>query len=149
MVDVTHDGHDRWAGSEVDRLIRRHCLLRHIREEILLLANGLEAELCRDQVDLIKVESLVDRDHEAEILERERDDLRGRDLEDLRELADGDELVYANGLPLALGRLGAQRLLLLALNAASQIGRGTTLRTAAQRSDRLRDVRIDCLAIDC
>ncbi len=81
---------------------------------VLLLANGLEAELTSDQLDLIEVESLIDRDHEAEILEREADDLRRGNLEDLRQLADGDEFVDVNGLPLALTIRLALRLHLLA-----------------------------------
>ena len=63
-----------------------------------------EAELPGDQLDLVEVESLVDGDHQPEVLERERDDLRRRDLQRLRELADADELVDADGLLLALDR---------------------------------------------
>jgi hypothetical protein len=39
--------------------------------EVLLLAHGLEAELARDQLDLIEVEALVDGDHQPQVLERE------------------------------------------------------------------------------
>ena len=81
---------------------------------VLLLANGLEAELTSDQLDLIEVESLIDRDHEPEVLEREADDLRRGNLEDLGELADGDEFVDVNGFPLALTIRLALRLHLLA-----------------------------------
>ena len=69
---------------------------------VLVLAHRLEAELAGDQLDLVEVEALIDGDHQAEILEREADDLRRRDLQDLRELADGDELVDADELLLAL-----------------------------------------------
>ena len=74
----------------------------------------LEAELARDQLDLVEVEALIDGDHQAEILERERDDLRGRHLEDVGELAHRDELVDADELLLDLGRGGAHRLDLFA-----------------------------------
>ena len=45
---------------------------------VCVFAHRLEAELARDQLDLVEVETLVDRDHQPEILERERDDLRRR-----------------------------------------------------------------------
>ncbi len=61
--------------------------------------HGLEAEFASDQLDLIEVESLIDRDHEAEVLEGEPDDLvTAGVLSMLRKLADGDELVDANRL---------------------------------------------------
>ena len=50
-------------------------LLGDIGGLVFLLAHGLEAELAGDQLDLIEVESLVDRDHQPEVLEREADDL--------------------------------------------------------------------------
>ena len=100
---------------------------------VLLFAHRLEAEFASDQLDLIEVESLVDRDHEPEVLEREADDLRRGNLEDLGELADGDEFVDVNGFPLALTIRLALRLHLLARRrvvgaaraaAALQPGRG-------------------------
>ena len=45
-----------------------------------VFTNGLEAELTSDQLDLVEVESLIDGDHETEILEGERNDLRGGNL---------------------------------------------------------------------
>src|SRR4030095_3252137 len=100
VVDVTHDRDDRRSRDEILDFVD----LRDLTgvRGVLLLTNGLEAELASDQLDLIEVESLVDRDHEAEALEREADDLRRRNLEDVGQLADGDEFVDVNGLPLAL-----------------------------------------------
>ena len=99
---------------------------------IRVFANGLEAELAGDQLDLVEVETLVDGDHQPEILEREGDDLGRGDLQNLRKLADGDEFVDANGLPLALGLGGACGLELLA-RAAAEVA-GTTSRDGAPRS---------------
>jgi hypothetical protein len=94
VVDVTHDGHDRRTEDEV--LGRVHDLLGPGVGEVLLLAHRLEAELARDQLDLVEVEALVDGDHDAQVLEREAHDLGRRDLEDLRQVRDGDELVDAH-----------------------------------------------------
>ena len=44
---------------------------------VLLFLHRLESELAGDQLDLVEVETLVDGDHQAEILEREADDLNG------------------------------------------------------------------------
>ena len=82
-----------------------------------------------------------------EFLEGERDDLRRRHLENLRKLADRDELVDANGFALALRLGGARRLELLA-RAATHVARRTTRRRAAHRRHRLRDVRIHRFLID-
>src|SRR5579884_3106538 len=90
---------------------------------IFALANGLEAELAGNELDLVEVEALVDGHHQSEILEGEGHDLGGRHLENLRELADGDELVDANGLPLALRLGGASSLELLARAAPEVAGR--------------------------
>ena len=105
---------------------------RRLRRLILVFANGLEAELAGDQLDLVEVEALIDRDHQPEILERERDDLGRRHLEDLRQLADGDELVDADRLPLALGLGGARRLEVLAR--CRDEGRWRCAATGAPRS---------------
>lgn len=79
MVDVTHDRDDRRTRLQIFGIVRLgggNALLCLVR----VFTNGLEAELARDQLDLVEVESLVDRHHQAEILERERDDLRRGDL---------------------------------------------------------------------
>ena len=70
------------------------------------------------------------------------------DLEDLRELADRDELVDANGLLLALGLGGARRLELLAR--CRDAGRSPPRRDGAPRMVAivLRDVRIHRFLID-
>src|SRR6185437_7649141 len=84
---------------------------------VLLLTHGLESILAGNELDLVEVQPAVDRDHEPEVLERERDELRRRNLEDVAELTDRDELIDADGLalPLDLGR--ALRLYLLPRNA--------------------------------
>ena len=75
MVDVTHDRDDRWPRYEIFGLVGFGDL-SGVRG-VLLLANGLEAELTSDQLDLVEVESLIDRDHQAKVLERKPDDLYG------------------------------------------------------------------------
>ena len=74
VVDVTHDRDDRRT---------RHELFGRVLDDVglelrgvLVLAHRLEAELAGDELDLIEVEPLVDRHHQAQILERELDDLR-------------------------------------------------------------------------
>ena len=146
VVDVTHDRDDRRTRDEILGQIGLRRRARFVGL-IRVFANGLEAEFAGDELDLIEVESLVDRDHQAQFLEGERDDLRRRRLEDLRKLADRDELVDANGLSLALGLGGASRLELLA-RAATQVARRTTRRCAAHGRHRLRDVRIHRFLID-
>ena len=112
VVDVAHDGHDRRPRHQLLRRVR-HLLGPHVGR-VLLLAHRLEPEFAGDQLDLVEIESLVDGHHQAEVLERERDDLRGRHLEDGSEFGDGDELVDADGLPFALLRRHACRLEFLA-----------------------------------
>src|SRR5947207_1866435 len=68
----------------------------------IFLAHGLEAERGRDQLDHIAVEPLVDRQHLPQLLEGERDDLLGGDLEVVGELGDGDELRHPHQRLLAL-----------------------------------------------
>ena len=63
---------------------------------ILLLLDGLKAERGGDQLDLIEVEPLVHSHHQAEFLERERNDLVGGDLHRIGQLAHRDELVDTN-----------------------------------------------------
>ena len=130
VVDVTHDRDDRRTRHEIlgrVDLRGRAAFLGLIR----VFANGLEAELAGDQFDLVEVEALVDRDHQSEVLERERDDLGRGDLQDLRELADRDEFVDADGLPLALGLGGARRLELFARCRDESLG---TPRATARRA---------------
>src|SRR2546423_15326030 len=144
MIDVTHDRDDRRPRLHV---------LRRIRDDgadflslILVLADGLEAELSRNDLDLVEVEALVDGDHEAEILEREADDLRGRDLQDLRELTDSDELVDADQLLLTLDLRRTHRLGFL--SDASTVDTSASRARAAQRRHRLGDVRVHYFLID-
>src|SRR5690606_14125201 len=85
------------------------------RRAILLLADRLVAELVEEQLDLVEVQALVDRDHETEVLERARHDLRRRAVDQLGQLGDRQELVDPDGPRL----LGAHPLALgLALQAA-------------------------------
>ena len=53
-------------------------------------------------LDLIEVEALVDRHEQAEVLEGRTDDLRGRDVHELAQLGDGEELVHPHRAALAL-----------------------------------------------
>ena len=101
VVHVTHDGHD-WR-TRYHLFGRVHRRRQGFLGDVLVLAHRLESELAGDQLDLIEIEPLVDGDHHAEVLERERDDLGRGDLQDLRELADRDEFVDVNGFPLTLG----------------------------------------------
>ena len=106
---------------------------------VFLFLLRVEAELARDELDLVEVEALIDRDHQPEILERERHDLRGRHLQDLGQLAHGDELVDADELLLDLGRGGAHR---LDFFARAVVARAATLRSgAAHLAHGARDVR--------
>src|SRR6185437_5216626 len=108
---------------------------------VFFLAHGPEAELPGDQLDLIEVQPLVDRDHEPEVLEREGDNLRGWNLEDGRQLADGDELVHAHRGAFALRVRGALRLDLLAIAAVLAAPRTAPRRRSAQCRHGSRDVR--------
>jgi hypothetical protein len=101
VIDVAHDGDDGRP---------RHQLLGGVlawrgRVQIggvLLFLHRLESEFAGNELDLIEVKALIDGDHQAEILERESDDLDGLHLEDLGQLVDGDELVDAHRLLFAL-----------------------------------------------
>src|SRR6185369_15029816 len=112
VVDVTHDGDDRRTRLELLGRVGN----RRRRVEIcgvLLLLHRLESEFTSNQLDLVEVETLVDGDHQAEVLERETDDLNGRSLENLSQLVDGDEFVDSYRLLFALGfRLSLSRKLL-------------------------------------
>ncbi len=87
---------------------RRLFGLRRLGElgRVLLLLHRLEAELGGDQLDLVEVEPLVHRDHQAQLLERELDDLGGRHLHEVGELRHRDELVDPDPGLLALPLLG-------------------------------------------
>ena len=84
------DEHGRIVGaSKIARDItdrKRHEVERREMEEkerALAVATALretEAELARDQFDLVEVESLIDGHHQAEVLEGERNDVRGGHL---------------------------------------------------------------------
>src|SRR4029077_13594902 len=105
-------------------------------------------EFAGDQLDLVEVEALIDGDHQPEVLEREPDDLDCRGLQDLRELADGDELVDTNCLLLALhlGRLLGGKLLTIA--AILGATRSAATNWPAHRRHRFSDVRRHCFLID-
>ena len=60
---------------------------------VLFFADGLEAELGGDELDLVEVEALVDRHHQAQLLEGELDDLGRGNLHGLGELGHRDEFV--------------------------------------------------------
>src|SRR6185437_15419855 len=145
VVDVTHDRDDRRTRHLIFGAVFR-CFGDRLRL-VRVLTHGLEPELARDQLDLIEVESQVDGHHQAEVLERERDDFRRRHADDLRELADGDEFVDVDGLALTLG-LGRTRGLEIVASTASQMAARAEGWCAPQRSHCLRDVCIDRFLID-
>src|SRR5690606_307418 len=76
---------------------------------VLLLTDGAITELVQQQLDLVEVQPLVDGDHEAEVLERARDDLGRAAADQLGELGDRQEFVDPDrprllcGATLALG----------------------------------------------
>ena len=105
-----------------------------------MLLDRLESELAGDQLDLIEIKPLVDGDHQAEVLESETDDLYCRHLEDLCELAHGDELVHVYCFLLALGLRLPLRGELLAITAIFGATRSAPTNRAAHRRHRLSDV---------
>ena len=85
VVDVAHDRDDRRARDlQLGRLVG---LLGLQLGRVLIFAHRLEAERRGDQLDLVEVEPLVHRDHEAQLLERELDDLGRGHLHRAGELA--------------------------------------------------------------
>ena len=104
VVDVAHDGdHRRPRHQLLGRVVGGVALdLRRV----LVLPDRLEAERRGDQLDLVEVEALVDRHHQAQLLERELDDLGGGHLHRARELGHGDELVDPDAGLLSLPLLG-------------------------------------------
>ena len=114
VIDVTHDGDDRRPRHEI-LAARRRRRCRLVLGLVLVLAHRLEAELGGDQLDLVEVEALVDRDHQPEVLEGEPDDLGGRTFRICGELGHRDELVDADERLLALDLGRALRLDLLAI----------------------------------
>ena len=87
VVDVPHDRHDRRPRLEVGLLV-----LVHLRLELLLggvLDPHLAADVGGDQLDLLVGERLRHRLRRAEA-HQERDQLRHRHAERLREVLDGD-----------------------------------------------------------
>ena len=136
VVDVTHDRDDRRTRSGASPARRRRS---RPRRGVLLFLLRVESELARDQFDLVEVEALIDGDHQAEVLERERDDLCGRHLEDVGEFADRDELVDADELLLDLGRGGAHRFDFFAR--AVVAGAAALGARPAHLAHRARDVR--------
>src|SRR6476620_2666185 len=113
MVDVTHDRNDRRARLEILR--RLDLLFLRASSGVLLFSYRLKSELTSDQFDLVEIETLVDGDHQAEVLESESNDLRCRHFENAGQLADRDEFVDVTGFLFALDCCDALRLHLLAV----------------------------------
>ena len=87
MVDVAHDRHDRRTRCEI--LLG---VLEDLRQLLLVggvLDRDLTLQLGSDQLDLLVGERLRDLHHLAEA-HHDLDQLRGRNAERLREVADGD-----------------------------------------------------------
>ena len=104
VVDVAHDGDHRRPRYQL--LGRVLGLFGLQLGGVLVLAHGLEAERGGDQLDLVEVEPLVHRHHQAQLLEGELDDLGGGHLHGARELGHRDELVDPDPGLLALLLLG-------------------------------------------
>ncbi len=145
VVDVAHDGDDGRT---------RHAILDLVLflddaglGSVCVFLHGQEAELGCNELDLVEVEALVHRHHEAQFLEGELDDLGGGDLHESRELAHRDELVDANDGLLALLLLGhfagAELLIARAIGAADLLAGA-----ALQALEGLLDVRLHRVTID-
>ena len=147
VVHVTHDRHH--GGSRLQILWRVLLDRVFLLDAVLLLTHRGEVELIQEQLDVIEVEPLIDGDHEAEVLERGADDLGGGHVHQLRQLGDREELVHANGRPLALLLLTCLFLGSLALLLR---GRGSfataLLATALELSHDPLDVLLDRALID-
>src|SRR5690606_21573856 len=141
VVNVTHDGHDRRTRRQ---RLRSVFFPGHVGQigSVLLFPHGLEAELVCNEIDLVEVQSLIHRDHETKRLERKRNDLRGGNLDDLREFAHRNELVHANRQAFLLGLRGTHcRNLFTAGTSICRTTTATATRGAAQRRHRAADVR--------
>jgi hypothetical protein len=144
VVNVTHDRDDRRTRHEVLSGINN--LVRFFLDSVFLFLHCLEAELARDQFNLVEVEALVDGDHQPEMLEREADDFCRGDLQDLREFRDSDEFVDAHSGALTFGGCRAERFELFTRRGI--VKATTTTRRTSQRRHRLRDVCIHCRLIN-
>jgi hypothetical protein len=140
VVDVTHDRDNGRTRLEIFRRLSGDVCVDAC--SVLLFTHRLKTELASDELDLIEVEALVDRDHQTEILESESHDLRCRNFQDSRKLTDRDEFVDANGFLFTLGSSDALRFHLLAV--ACVVGAtltGAANRLATKRGHRARDAR--------
>src|SRR6185437_7918777 len=139
VVDVTHDRHDRRTRNQILGLIGDFGA--RVGNRVVGFTHRLESELARDELDLIEVEALIDRDHQSEILHREGDDLRGRNLEARSQLAHRDELVHAYDRLLALDLGSALRFHFLAVRRLVGTARAAARGCTAHGGHRLGDVR--------
>ena len=146
MIDVAHDGDHRWTGAQL--VLGVHGDLGRVQIGcVFLFFDSLETELPGDELDLVEVQALIDGDHQPQVLEREPDDLDRGNLENLRQLADGDELVHVNGLLLALGLGLLLRGDLLAIGSILGATRSTAADRSAHGGHRLSNVRRHCFLI--
>ena len=146
MVDVTHDGDDRWTRLELFRRIGDG-LGAHVRR-VFLFTNRLKTEFAGDELDLIEIETLIDGHHQSKILECKTYDLGCADFENLRELTDCDELIDANCFLFALSCSRALRLELFS-TLTVRAARATTAHNAlTKRSHRAGYARCYCFLID-
>jgi len=149
MVDVTHDRDHGRTGPEILRILLL-LLFDLLPGRVLLFALGREAELFEEQLDLVEVEPLIDRDHQPEVLERGADDRRSGLVHQLGELGDGEELVHPDRAGLALLLL----LLLHLLELELLLGRALTLPAlllaapALQLSHHAAEVVLDLVLVD-
>src|SRR5205814_2068195 len=146
VVDVAHDRNNGWARLEL--LLGVFDGRRRLEVGgVFLLLHCLETEFAGDELDLIEVEALVDGDHQPEVLEGKADDLDGGHLEDLRQLADGDELIDADRFLLALDFSLTLSGELLAVASVLGTARSAAAYRTTHRRHRLADVRLHCFLI--
>ena len=103
VVHVSHHGHDRWTGHPILLVILfliRVDRLHDIRAHVL----GLETELLRHDINRLRIQTLVDGNHDTDAHAR-ADDLRNRDVHHIREVVRRDELRQLQYLALLLLQL--------------------------------------------
>ena len=126
MIDVTHDGDDRRARTQIffGVLLFSFCEIC----SVVGFLHCLESEFASNEFDLIEVKTLIDGDHQPQRFECKAHDFRGFHAENLREFGNCDELVDANCLAFLLGRGYA-----LLLGLGTHVGTKTTAPWAAAR----------------
>ena len=146
VVHVTHHGHHRCARREFPFRFRFLLQLSQIGL-VRFLTYRLETELITDHLDLIEIESLVDRHHQAEVLEGRRDDLLGSRIDQVGQLGNREKLVDADESGL-LRLLGLASLSLDLLLGGSGIPAAAALCTSAHGGESLLHALLHGVLID-